>query len=87
MRIDDVEIPVVSSDDFANNPDIKPGEQVRLPPVAILERGNATITFTPSDDAPIESLESGTHQVTIVYYKSIEGPSEGRTFHWTFAVL
>jgi hypothetical protein len=87
MQIDDVEIPVVSSDDFANSPDIEPGEQVRLPPVAIYERGNATISFTPSDEAPIEEFDSGPHRVTIVYYKSVDGPDKGRTFSWEFNVL
>jgi hypothetical protein len=85
LSIDDVDIPVVSSDDFANN--AEPGQQVDLPPMAIFERGNATITFTPSEDAPIESLTSGTHRATLVYWKSVDGPDKARTFHWEFNVL
>jgi hypothetical protein len=66
---------------------VEPGQQVDLPPVTIYEPGNATLTFTPSDDAPISGFESGEHTIRLVYWRIDEGEQRARTFTWTFNVV
>lgn len=65
----------------------EPGQQVTLPKKTIYEPGNATLTFQPSEGAPIEELEQGTHAVTVRFWKLIEGPQFSRVYSWTFTVF
>lgn len=86
LVIDGVEIDTVAVDDIGNI-SVEPGEQVDLPPVTIYEPGNATLTFTPSADAPIETFESGEHLAEVVYWRIDEGRNRARSYTWTFTVV
>lgn len=84
--IDGVEIETVDVDDLGRV-DVEPGQQIDVPPVAIYEGGNATLTFTPSDEAPVEQFESGEHRVTLVFWRLDEGRQRARSYSWTFNVV
>jgi hypothetical protein len=60
------------------------GDQVVIPPGAILEPGNNTLTFTPGPSQPIEAFSTGLHTVTLRYWRTEDGPDRFRTFTWTF---
>lgn len=86
LTIDGVAIPTIDIADVAvQNP--RPGDQVRLPPAAIFEGGNATLTFTPAAGAPIESFSQGEHTVRLAYWPVAEGRDAARVFTWTFEVV
>jgi hypothetical protein len=65
----------------------QPGQQVTLPKVTIYEPGNATLTFQPTKGAAVESLEQGTHAVTVRYWKLTEGRQFSHVYSWTFSVF
>src|SRR5690606_34670137 len=65
----------------------KPGEQVRIPASAILDLANARITFQPSENAQITEFETGVHNATVTFWKTIEGERTADSFSWTFEVL
>lgn len=83
LTIDDIDIEVVR----LNSIEVEPGQQVRLPAAAIYDPGNATIRFTPSDDAVIDSFSPGRHTARVVFWKSSEGREMARSFTWVFDVL
>lgn len=62
----------------------KPGAQVEVPPTAIFDPGNFTISFLPQDGAPITEFAQGRHSVTVTFWKITDGPSKARTFSWDF---
>lgn len=66
---------------------VEPGQQVVLPPGAVYEPGNATLTFTPSAGAPIEEFLDGEHEVTVRYWSVDESEERARSFRWTFNVV
>jgi hypothetical protein len=65
----------------------QPGEQVTLPTATIFEPGNATLTFQPTEGAPVEELRQGAHRVTVRYWPIEEGPQAARTYGWSFTVF
>jgi hypothetical protein len=83
LVIDGVQLPTIRLDQLGSV-DIEPGEQIDVPPGVLYEPGNATLTYTPSENAPIERFESGPHTVTVIYWLSEQGPSRARSFTWTF---
>jgi hypothetical protein len=83
--IDGLEIETVSLDEL--NVNAKPGQQVTLPKATIFEPGNATLTFTPGEGAPIEVFTQGRHQVTVLYWKITDGRSTARSYSWDFNVF
>lgn len=86
FTIDGITIDTVDLDDLvAQSPG--GGVQVSLPPVTIYEAGNATLTFTPSEGAPIEAFGDGEHTVKLSYWLVTDGPRAARTFTWTFTVV
>lgn len=89
LVIDGIELPVAvlgqSSIDGEQLPE--PGQQVELPPTAIFDPGNSVISFQPVVGAPIESFEEGTHDASVVYWKSVDGPDRARTYNWSFEVV
>ncbi len=89
LIIDGVTIPTIDlfEVDRAAELDLEPGRQVSLPPATVYEAGNATLTYTPSDGAPIESFESGRHEVRVVFWPIEEGRSSASSFTWTFNVV
>jgi hypothetical protein len=84
--IDGVEIETVDVGQLGDLA-VEPGQQVELPPVTIYEPGNATLTFTPTDGAPIETFESGEHTATVIYWPVAEGRQRARSYTWTFTVV
>jgi hypothetical protein len=86
LVVDGVELELVDiADQLPGRP--APGQQISLPPVAIYESGNNTITFTPTEGAEIETLESGRHQAQVVYWNEADGPQRARSYTWTFDVV
>jgi hypothetical protein len=85
LVIDGLEIESVSLDEL--NVNAKPGQQVTLPNTTIYEPGNATLTFTPTEGAPIEEFTQGRHQVSVIYWKITDGRSAARSYTWEFNVF
>lgn len=86
LIVDGVELPTVRLDEFGSQ-DVEPGEQVEFPPGARFEPGNATLTFTPGAEQPIESFDAGVHTVRVVYWKELEGEGTARSYGWSFSVV
>ena len=91
LVIDGIELKTVDPND-PNDPNAPapaaPGQQVNLPATTIYERGNATLTFVPSQDAKIKSFAQGTHTATVIYWKIIGGSRlRSNTYTWTFSVF
>ncbi|HEX3089242.1 MAG TPA: hypothetical protein VHQ23_11340 [Ilumatobacteraceae bacterium] len=84
LVIDGIELKTVDPNDLKEGPG---GEQVNLPPTTIYERGNATLTFVPTEGAPIESFKQGAHTVTVIYWKVLESRLRSQTYTWTFSVF
>ena len=87
LVVDDVELPTVSIDDLAEQFTAEPGQQIDLPATTIYEPGNATLTFTPSDQALVRKFETGAHRVQVIYWKVIEGRQRPRSYTWTFTAV
>ena len=64
----------------------KPGQQVVLPPTAIYDDGNATLSFTPSPEAAITKFVQGQHVVQVIFWKVTEDRSHSHSYSWTFSV-
>jgi hypothetical protein len=86
VTVDGVALTTVRLDELAAV-DIEPGEQVDVPPGAVFEPGNGTLTFTPGEGAPIEEFEPGAHTVSVVYWRAVDGRDTARTYTWTFEVV
>lgn len=89
LVVNGIELPVVRLDQLTtvDGQMPAPGEQVELPPVVVYEPGNATLTFTPVEGAPIESFQPGLQQVTVVFWPIEEGRGSSRSYSWTFTVV
>jgi hypothetical protein len=90
LVVDGIELQTVDPNDpdDPNSPGLAtPGQQVSLPATTIYERGNATLTFVPSEGAPIESFAQGTHTATVIYWKVLESRQRSQTYSWTFSVF
>jgi len=90
LVIDGIELKTVDPNDLSTNdggsaPAVVPGQQVSLPPTTIYERGNATLTFVPTEGAPIEEFEQGSHTVTVIYWKILESRAKSLSYTWTFS--
>ena len=84
LTIDGVELPVTRLDELTNSgAQPKPGAQVELPPTAVYDPGNFTISFLPQDGAPIEEFAQGEHSATVRYWRT-DGTSKVRAYSWTF---
>jgi hypothetical protein len=86
LVIDGVEIDTISLGDIDSR-DVEPGQQVDIPPVTVYEPGNATLTYTPSEGAPIETFERGLHRVQVIYWRAEEGRARAGLYSWTFNVI
>jgi hypothetical protein len=86
LIVDDVALPTIRQDEVVS-PDIKPGEQVKVPPGVLYEPGNATLTFTPGDDQAIKRFDAGSHTVVVVYWKIVEGERTARSYMWSFTTV
>lgn len=85
LIIDGVELPVTRLDELTKGPNVKPGSQVDIPPTAIYDPGNCTISYLPQDGAPIEEFTQGKHSAAIVYWKVTDDRSKGKSFSWEFS--
>ena len=86
LVIDDIPLETVRLDDLGTL-DVEPGEQLDVPPGVVFEPGNGTLTFTPSDDAPISSFDPGSHIVQVVYWPTVEGEERARSYTWAFTAI
>jgi hypothetical protein len=86
LVIDDVALPTIRQDEIGSI-DVQPGEQVDVPPGAVFEPGNATLTFTPGSSQAIHSFDEGVHTVTVVYWRTIEGEASAHSYTWTFNIV
>jgi hypothetical protein len=85
LTIDDVELPITRLDELtASGSQLKPGSQVNIPPTAIYDPGNFTISFLPQPGAPFERWSQGKHVGVVTYWKIIDGPTAARSFRWEF---
>jgi hypothetical protein len=86
LTVDGVALATVRLDELSRL-DVEPGEQIAVPPGAVFEPGNATLTFTPGDGAPITEFAPGAHTASVIYWKSVDGRDSARTYTWTFTVI
>ena len=86
LTIDGVEIPTIDVSEVSSDR-VTPGEQVDIPPGAVYEPGNATLTFIPSDGAPITQFAEGIHRASVRYWALDESDQRARTYSWTFNVI
>lgn len=86
LTIDGFVLPTTNIEDVTAR-DPEPGQQVSLPLTAIFEPGNATITYRPTADGPVKPFASGTHDATVVYWKSAEGRERALSYSWSFTVV
>jgi hypothetical protein len=86
LVIDGVEIETVDLSEIDSSA-VEPGQQVDVPLATIYEPGNATLTYTPSEGAPIETFETGIHRVQVIYWRAEEGRSRPSLYNWTFNVV
>lgn len=84
MFIDGVELPTTRLDEISAGIELKPGAQIDLPPTAIFDPGNYTISYLPQDGAPIEVFEQGEHVGRVLYWLVEEGEGRARSYTWTF---
>lgn len=85
LTVDGVALETTRLDELSANGGVpKPGAQVEVPPTAIFDPGNYTISFLPQEGAAIEEFSQGRHTATITFWKIIEGESKSRTFTWEF---
>lgn len=62
-------------------------EQVSLPPGALFEPGNVTLTFEPRPGNLIESFDTGAHTAQVIYWRADESRAQSRAFSWDFYVV
>lgn len=85
LVIDDIELPTTRLDELVTSgTQPAPGAQVDLPPTAIFDPGNYTISFLPQPGAPIESFTQGEHTAKVIYWPIDEDESRARAYSWTF---
>jgi hypothetical protein len=83
LVIDGLELQTINLDDLQ----AQPGRELVLPPTTIYEKGNATLTFNPSEDSTISEFSQGEHLVKVIYWKTTDGRSRARSYSWTFTVV
>ena len=86
LTLDGVEIPTNDLEDVAGRVP-EPGQQVEIPPTAIYDQGNSLIRFQPAEGAVVERYGTGVHNVTVTYWKIVDGEETARSFSWKFEVL
>ena len=86
LVVDGVELETVDLGRLGSTNQV-PGQQVSLPATTIYEKGNATLTFVPSEGAAIESFAQGTHTATVIFWKVLESRQRAQSYTWTFSVF
>ena len=87
LIIDGVEIPTTRLDELSENgKQPKPGEQVEIPPTAIYDPGNYTLSYLPQEGGPITELKQGDHQATVLFWKAPNTREKATSYSWKFSV-
>jgi hypothetical protein len=87
LVVNGIEIPTTRLDELqVGGKQPKPGEQVDLPPTAIYDPGNFTLTFLPQEGAPVERLEQGKHAARVFFWKITETRDKAQSYTWEFTV-
>ena len=86
LVVDGVPIPTIRLDEVGRV-DVEPGEQIDLPPGAIFEPGNATLSFTPGEEQAVDNFDAGPHTVTVVYWEPLDESSRARSYTWSFTTV
>ena len=84
LFIDGIELPTTRLDEISAGRQIQPGAQIDLPPTAIFDPGNYTISYLPQEGAPIEEFTQGEHIGRVMFWPIEEGESKARSYSWTF---
>jgi hypothetical protein len=85
MFIDGIELPTTRLDELVTSGTVPaPGAQIDLPPTAIYDPGNFTISYLPQDGAPIEELQQGEHTGKVKYWLISQGENKARVYTWKF---
>lgn len=87
LVVDGVELPTIDIEDIDEQFEADPGQQIDLPATTIFEPGNYTLTFVPSEDAPVHKFETGPHKAQVIYWKITEGRQYSTSYSWTFNVV
>ena len=83
--VDFIELPTTRLDELISGGAAPaPGAQVDLPPTAIYDPGNFTISYLPQDGAPIEELKQGEHTGKVKYWLIGQGENKARVYTWKF---
>lgn len=85
LTIDGVELTTFRLDELPVN--VEPGQQIEVPPGAVFEPGNGTLSFAPGQGTGIDSFDPGRHTVTVTYWLTADGPDLAHTYGWTFDVV
>ena len=85
LIIDGIALETTRLDELSAQGNAKPGSQVNIPPTAIYDPGNFTISFLPQEGAPIEKFAQGQHRATVVYWKITDDKSKAKSFSWEFS--
>jgi hypothetical protein len=85
LIIDDIELSTTRLDELVTTgTQPPPGAQIDLPPTAIFDPGNYTISFLPQPGAPIERFTQGEHSATVIYWPIDQDESRARSYSWSF---
>lgn len=85
LVIDGLELETINLGELRD--ETTPGQQVTLPPTAVYEPGNATLSFDPSPDSLISSFSQGMHTVQVIFWETVEGRGSARSYSWSFEVF
>ena len=83
LYIDDIEMPTTRLDELVTSGTVAPGAQIDLPPTAIYDPGNFTISFLPQEGAAISELKQGEHTGKVKFWPT-KNPDQIRVYSWTF---
>jgi uncharacterized protein YjeT (DUF2065 family) len=87
LIIDGIEIPTTRIDELTENgKQPRPGEQIDIPPTAIYDPGNFTLSYLPQDGGPITELKQGSHQATVLFWKAPNTREKATSYSWKFSV-
>ena len=85
LTIDGIELETTRLDELtASGASPRPGAQVEVPPTALYDPGNFTISYQPQDGGAIEKFTQGLHTATVTYWKITEGRNKAKSFTWSF---
>ena len=85
MFIDGIELPTTRLDELISSGAAPaPGAQIDLPPTAIYDPGNFTISYLPQIGAPIEELKQGEHTGKVKFWLINQGENKARVYTWKF---